>query len=246
MQAIRNDSAGTKTCGLTFLALALAVSALGCNGIKKNRESDFLKPLASSSPQEVKARRQPMPSERTLCIETGKTVAEQGHAVEAIKLYERAEVLDPNAAPLDAALAPLYAHVGNQDAAIERYQRLVQTFPDDVDMANNFAWTLMEAGRLDQAIAEANRGLQGEPDHVRLRSTLGMIHYRQGDRAAALEQFQQAHGASAAHHNLAILDIDAGNLDSARSHLQVAKQSAEPNSKIESLVSALESQSSTR
>ncbi|WP_145390084.1 tetratricopeptide repeat protein [Stieleria neptunia] len=229
----------------TVISLALALS-VGCSSIKKHRDSDFLKPLASSSPAESKAKREPMPSERSLCMETAKTVAGQGYAAEAIQLYERAEQLDPAAAPLDAELAPLYADVGNQNAAIQRYQRCVERTPDDVELSNNFAWTLMEAGRYDQAITEASRGLQNDSNHVRLRSTLAMIHYRQGDRAAAFQQFEQAHGSTVAHHNLAILDIDAGNLDAAQEHLQLARQSAQPNSKTESLVSALESHVSTR
>ncbi|SMP60018.1 Tfp pilus assembly protein PilF [Neorhodopirellula lusitana] len=227
--------------GAILSTLALSV---GCGSISKNRESDFLKPLASSNPSEFK--RDSLPSERSLCIETAKTVAGKGHAAEAIQLYDRAEQLDPTAAPLDAKLAPLYADVGKSDAAIERYKRSVQLSPKDCELANNFAWTLMEAGRFDQAITEANRGLQIEPNHVRLRSTLAMIHYRQGDLAGALRHFEQAYGLTAAHHNLAILEIDAGNHDSAKMHLQLAKQSTEPNTQTELLALAFDSQTSTR
>ena len=226
-------------------SLTLPLSS-GCGGFKQNRESEFLKPLASSLLNENETRREPLPSERSLCIETAKTVAAKGHAAEAIKLYERAEQLAPTAAPLDVEIAPLYADVGNQDAAIQRYQRCVQRKPNDVDLSNNFSWTLMEAERFDQAITEANRGLQSDPNNVRLRSTLAMVHYFKGDRAAALKHFEQAHGYTAAHHNLAILDIDAGNLNAAKTHLQIAKQSSQPNSKTELLVSALESQGSKR
>jgi len=221
---------------LTLSTFALSV---GCGSINQNRESDFLKPLASSST--AQAEREPMPSERSLCLETAKTVAKQGHTTEAIKLYERAEQLDLAATPLDAELAPLYAEVGKKDAAIERYRRGVERSPSDSELSNNFAWTLMEAGRFDQAIAEANRGLQTDANHVRLRSTLAMIHYRQGDRAGALRHFEQAFGSTAAHHNLAILDIDAGDLDSAKTHLQLAKQSNESNTETDLLTAALES-----
>lgn len=242
--SVLNPSKGTEF-GASLVALTFALS-VGCSGLKKkDRSDDFLKPLATAS-SETKVRRQPMPDERTLCIETAKTVAKQGHAAEAIQLYERAEELDPTAAPLDAKLAPLYANVGNQKAAIERYQSCVQRFPDDTELSNNFAWTLMEAERFGQAISEANRGLQIAPNHVRLRSTLAMIHYRQGDRSGALQHFEQAHGSTAAHHNLAILDIDAGDLDAAKAHLEIAKQSAKPNSQTELLVSALESPVSKR
>lgn len=231
---------------VTMLLLVVAMPiGSGCSGMKKSHDSDFLKPLAAS-PVASKTKREPLPSERTLCMETAKTVASQGHASEAIQLYERAEQLDPSAKPLDVELASLYADVGNHDAAIQRYQRCVARKPDDVELSNNFAWTLMEAQRFDQAITEANRGLQNSPDNVRLRSTLAMIHYRQGDRTAALHQFEQSLGSSAAHHNLAILDIDAGNLDAAQTHLEIAKQSAQPNSKTGFVLSALEGEGSRR
>lgn len=220
-------------------SLTLPLSS-GCGGIPKNHESNFLKPLASSPSIESKRKHEPMPSERSLCMETAKTVAGQGHAAEAIKLYERAEQLDPSAAMLDAELAPLYADVGKQDAAIERYQRCIVSTPKDIELSNNFAWTLMEAARFDQAIAEANRGLKIAPDNIRLRSTLAMIYYRQGNRAAALKQFEQAHGRAAAHHNLAILDIDTGNLDDAKTHLQMANQSGQPDAKTELIIAAFQ------
>ena len=185
---------------------------------------------------------QPMPSEHTLCVETAKAVAAQGYAVEAIKLYERAETLDPAAPSIDAELAALYASVGNHSTAIERYQRCVTRTPEDIELSNNFAWTLMEGGRFDQAISEANRGLQNDGDHARLQTTLAMIHYRQGDHAKALQRFETAHGSSAAHHNLSLLEIDSGNLDSAKGHLRVANQSAEPSSQSEALLTALQKQ----
>ncbi|WP_236615690.1 tetratricopeptide repeat protein [Rhodopirellula europaea] len=187
-----------------------------------------------------------MPSERLLCLETAKTVARQGHTAEAIKLYERAEQLDPTAAPVDAKLAPLYADVGNSDAAIERYKRCLLRSPNDIELANNFAWTLMEAGRFDQAISEIDQALQAEPDNVRLRSTLAVIHYRQGDHPGALRHFEKAYGSDAAHHNLAILDIDNGNFESAKTHLQIAKQSNKLDTKTQSLASVFESKGSIR
>ncbi|QDS89118.1 outer membrane protein PgaA [Rosistilla ulvae] len=234
-----------------FFAALMVVAvplAIGCGSIGKKRDtdSDFLKPLASATPDVAKTKRQPMPSERSLCMQTAKTVASKGHAVEAVKLYEHVEQLDPAGEPLDAELAPLYADLGNHDAAIQRYKRIVQRSPDDSDLSNNFAWTLMESGRFDQAIAEATRGLQNDAGNRRLQSTLAMIHYRKGDSAAALRHFSEALGESAAHHNLAVLEIDAGNVDSARAHLQQAMQSAPPDAQTETLLAALDTAASAR
>lgn len=230
---------------IVLILLTLPLS-IGCGNLGAKRDPNssfsFIKPLGGTASGDATGKPQPNRSERSLCIETAQTVAQQGHAVEAIKLFEHAEALEPTAPPLDAELAPLYADVGNHDAAIERYQRCLQSSPDDAAMSNNYAWTLMEARRFEQAIAEATRGLQHDADNVRLRSTLAMIYYRQGDHGAALQHFAQAQGTPAAHHNLAILEIDAGKLDSARDHLQIAMQSSPPNSPSEALLSALQTQ----
>ncbi|MDA7874179.1 pilus assembly protein PilF [Rhodopirellula sp.] len=226
------------------LVLLLPLS-LGCGSIRKDKRQDFLKPFASVAPSGERGHSQTIPSDYTLCVETAKTVAALGHAEEAIKLYEHAETLDSAAPSLHSQLAPLYASLGDYFAAIARYQLCTAQSPDDVELCNNFAWTLMEAGQFKQAIAEANRGLQINNHHTRLQATLAMIHYQQGDDAKALQGFERAHGPIAAHHNLSLLDIDSGNLESAKDHLQIARQSPETNGQAEVMLTALEAQTST-
>ncbi len=230
---------------VTHMTLSLLVLlSLGCGSIGKDKQQDFLKPFASAAPQEAKAFSQEIPSDYTLCIETAKTVAAEGHAVEAVKLYERAESLNPNAPSLDSNLAPLYASLGNHSEAIKRYQRCASQDPNNVELCNNFAWTLMEAERFSEAIAEATRGLTKDEDSQRLHATLAMIHYRQGDHVKALQGFAKAHGPAAAHHNLSLLEIESGNIESAKEHLRIANQSPEQAYQEKILVSALETQSS--
>lgn len=229
-----------------LLPVLLVPLLLGCGSIGRDKQPDFLKPFAPSAPQHAKAFSQPLPSDYTLCVETAKTVAAQGHAIEAIKLYERAESLNPSAPALDSNLAPLYASTGNLSAAIERYQSCVNQFPKDVELCNNYAWTLMEAGRFPNAVAEATRGLQLDENNSRLLGTLAMIHYRQGDHLRALQGFEKAHGPVAAHHNLSLLEIDSGNLDAAKAHLQFANQANEEHSQSKVLLTALETHLSTR
>ncbi len=222
----------------------LTLLSIGCGSFSKDKQTDFLKPFATLGKQNAGIYSQPMPSEYTLCIETAKTVASQGHAVEATKLYERAESLNPTAPPLDSKLAPLYASTGNYSAAIERYKRCIEASPQDVEVCNNFAWTLMEAGQFTAAATEATRGLKIDADNRRLQGTLALVHYRQGDQVKALRGFEKAHGSVAAHHNLSLLEIDSGNVESAKAHLQIANQAMEPNSKAKVLLTALETQTS--
>jgi len=228
-----------------LLLMFMALLSLGCGAIGKKKQPDFLKPFSSLGASNTPAHSQPMPSDYILCVETGKTVAAQGHVVEAIKLYERAESLEPTTASLDSQLAPLYASIGNYPAAIKRYQQCVNHAPEDIDLCNNFAWTLMEARHFAEALAEASRGLKIDSRNTRLQATLAMIHYRQGNTDKALEGFANAHGSTAAHHNLSLLEIESGNLESAKTHLRIANQSNQPNEQSEILLTALEMQTSS-
>lgn len=222
----------------------------GCRATHSDQSSDFLKPLTSAAPAPDRSRGDSALDERTLCIQTARAVADRGHADEAIALYQRAEQIDPDAAPLDQELAPLFASTNNHDAAIERYRRLVTRSPSDAGLANNFAWTLMQAGRLDEAAVQAERGLEENDDDTRLRCTLAMILYQRGDRDQSLHHFDKAVGTGAAHHNVAVLDIDAGDMESAKRHLELATQ-ADPSSDqsrtlLRSLAAAVDSSSQRR
>lgn len=212
-----------KRSRLASIVCLLSMS-IGCTAMKQNRESDLVRPLAGTSVTDRILNRGKMPSEHSLCMETAKTVAAQGHVDEAIKLYERAQELDPKTPRLDRNLAPLYAQTGDYKNAIACYQRMIQSSPSDPELSNNFAWTLMEAGRFEQAIEEANRGLKIDTDNHRLRMTMAMSCYRAGDHNEAFGHFERVCGPAGAHHNLAILDIDSGNPDSARIHLRMADQ----------------------
>lgn len=168
--------------------------------------------------------------ERIVCVETARSVAASGHVREAILLYEKAEKLSPREPAFDRELAALYAQAGNYEMAVSRYRKL-KLDKNDVDTINNLAWTLMEAEQYEAALAETKKGLAFDPDHVRLASTQACIHYRLGDRQTAYEIFHKHLGESAAHHNLAILDVDAGNEQSARKQIRQAMDtSSEPRS----------------
>ncbi|MCC9643194.1 tetratricopeptide repeat protein [Rhodopirellula sp. JC740] len=225
---------------ISCLALLLVINAFaGCARFKRAEDSSFLKPLGQDKTELNAANRSKPLDERTLCMETAKTVAAKGHANEASKLYLRAESLAPDQPPLDSELAPLLASLGQFEDSIQRYQRLTSSDPGNQDHCNNFAWTLMEARRYEEAIAEAQRGLELEPKQRRLRTTLAMIHYRRGERQLAERHFTEALGAADAFYNLALLDIDDGNLDSARQSLMRANQTPSPNPNAAKLLASL-------
>jgi Flp pilus assembly protein TadD len=211
-----------KSIAVTGSLLAGCVLFLGCRTLRESRETEFLKPLDTATGTLSHDARVADLSEREICIETARTVAAKGHAVEAIKLYEKAEGLQPNGERFDLELAPLYVHVGNTDSAIARYRNAIAEGGASDEVFNNLAWTFMESGRHDEAIQAIQQGLDVTPESKRLQATHAVLLHKSGDREGSFEKFRKLYGESAAHHNLALLDLDSDNIESAVEHARLA------------------------
>lgn len=199
---------------------------------------DFIVPLSSGHSAPVSRLDTPK-NERDLCIQTAATVAARGHMTEAIALYEQAEKLDASGKSLDRELAPLYAQAGQSDQSLMRYQKAIANNPKDEELRNNHAWTLLEWNRVEEAIETLESAREKFPNNRRLQSTQAIAMYRRGDRAAALAQFTALYGASAAQHNLAMLDIEAGDAKNATVAVNTALRDT-PSSKTIQLATAIQ------
>lgn len=62
-----------------------------------------------------------------------------------------------------------------------------------------------------QSMATIDEALSKFPNNRRLQSTRAVALNHDGDRPAAFAEFDTIYGDSAAHHNIAILDLEAGN-----------------------------------
>lgn len=161
--------------------------------------------------------------EQKLCAETAKTLANAGHAKEASLLYEKAESLSNNKLNFDHELSSLHASLGNHDQAIQRYNKVLKKNVDAATV-NNYTWTLLEANRIEDAYRSVTEGLRRFPNDERLKSSLAVIEYRRGNLDHAFKTFEELVGASAAHHNLAVLAIDSGDIAEGKKHLDLAMQ----------------------
>ncbi len=209
-------------CSLRVIGMvSMAVVVSGCQAMKNKSPSDLVRPLSEDLPIQAKSY-QNGESERRICIETAKTVAEKGYVTEAIQLYEKAEGLEPEGPSLDLPLAPLYAQAGNTQKSIERYRNIIAQGKATAEVYNNFAWTLTESGQNAKAIEVIRQGLAAAPHSKRLRATHALILYRHGESDRAFALFRELYGPSAAHHNLAVLDVGSGKFDSAFEHAKLA------------------------
>jgi Flp pilus assembly protein TadD len=94
-----------------------------------------------------------------------------GHAraMWAVALENRPDYL-----PALAAMAALDRNEGSP-AARDRYARLVELDPGDLDTRRAYGEVLSEAGHLEQAQAELNRVLEAAPDDLRARRALALV-----------------------------------------------------------------------
>jgi len=213
--------------GSTLLILTLQA---GCSSFKKTNQESILKPISGQPGTRFSGGKS---DERELCIETAKAVAQEGHISEAVQLYEKAEELGSDRQRLDLELAPLYAQNRETNQAVARYQRVVADGKADAEVYNNLAWTLIESKRYVEARSTIESSLEKFPSHERLRATQACLLYKMEDEEGAFQEFASIYGDAAAHHNLAILNVEDGKFSEGLAHLEYA--AASPNASEESV-----------
>jgi tetratricopeptide (TPR) repeat protein len=84
------------------------------------------------------------------------------------------------------------------EAAIAKYKELRRDHAEDGQYSfsanglGSAAGRLLEAGRVDDALALTRLNLESHPDVAQLNAFLGQILMRKGDKAAAIEAFKEA------------------------------------------------------
>lgn len=114
-----------------------------------------------------------------------------GRRDEALRVFERAVAVDPDAKDIHNQLGFLYLGFGRYDEAIAAHQRYAQLAPDEANAFDSLGMTYNEAGRYDEAMASFNRALTLNPDfHFAIRH-LGDTYFHLGRYRAALSEYQR-------------------------------------------------------
>jgi tetratricopeptide (TPR) repeat protein len=121
----------------------------------------------------------------------GQALLMQNRPTEAITPLERAARRsdDPK---IETLLAAALAAAGRRDEALDQLRQTTVRRPPFPPAFREYADQLAKAGRLDEAIAVAETGLQLTPDVIELQVDLGRLYLACNDRARARSMLSQA------------------------------------------------------
>ena len=109
---------------------------------------------------------------------------------------------------------------------LKNEQAIIARHPNNVLALNNMAATLAEAGRLDEALAAAEKALAAEPQNGMILDTYGWILFKQQKNGAALDVLKKSASLLPDHpivlYHLGAAYYAAGNSDLARENLENA------------------------
>lgn len=101
------------------------------------------------------------------------------------------EQVAPNSRARLLLVAEEQQRQGDESAAAEAYEALLEANPQDPVALNNLAWLLKDSQRI-RAAALAEQAVQLQPDSAPILDTYGWLLHLQGDRESALEYLERA------------------------------------------------------
>jgi tetratricopeptide (TPR) repeat protein len=102
---------------------------------------------------------------------------------EGLKLFEQAAVLSPASPDAGFRLASALYSLGEKDRAEQKYKELLDKFPNDVRIMNDYAWILQESHQdYAKALELADRGVKLAPDDVHILDTRATILSKMPDK----------------------------------------------------------------
>jgi Tfp pilus assembly protein PilF len=115
---------------------------------------------------------------------------------------------------------------GKAKAAIEKYQKAVETQPEDEDAHFNLGIALARAGKTEEAKKAYERALEIFPDYSEVHNNLGNLLMKEGKFPEAIEHFKKSLATmpdnSSAHNNYGTALARQGNVNEAVTHFAEA------------------------
>ncbi len=145
--------------------------------------------------------------------------AQLGNAPEAIKLYQRILMFEPDAEDVYVNLGILYVSLDDPDSAIENFKIAINLQSTYVDAYLNLASTLQQKGLVDEAIKISSEALSANPNEPRILCNLACALKEKGLFEQCIENCKRAISISPefaeAHLNLGSALQELGSLEEA-------------------------------
>jgi tetratricopeptide (TPR) repeat protein len=178
------------------------------------RQGLLLSVLLSAGAREVRAQQPPLPADRPklfvpLQPETradldrrdahklyamGLLRQRQDRLVDAVRYLEEARQLDPDSAPVQKALVPLYLALGRQDDALAACRKSLDRDPADYETWYLYARQLREQGRPKESLEALTQGIACSEAKEHL-DILVQMYYDQGTLSEEAKNWAQAESA---------------------------------------------------
>lgn len=169
------------------------------------------------SPQAIgallEAQRWDPTSERTE-LALAEAYRQQGRLTETEMHLKRALALKPNFHQAGLNLAALYIQTERYEEAVPQLQGLLDdpTFPGPWRALTNLGWAEYRLGRFDDSYRHLSLAVDYRPQHWPARFNLAILEAERGNRAAAIQHFQQ------------VLQLSPGPLAEAEVRFRLAEQ----------------------
>ncbi len=110
---------------------------------------------------------------------------------QAFDRYQLAIQIDSTRYEPYVNLAADYVHKDELDKALQYYAKAYLMKPDDSNVMNDYAVTLLRAGEFDEALGLYDRILENDPANVNALVNLAMIHAQKGETVKAQETYSK-------------------------------------------------------
>jgi tetratricopeptide (TPR) repeat protein len=162
----------------------------------------------------------------------GALMAQQGNAVVALDLIDRAIQIDPTCPDFYNNKGLILLNTGRYQESAEAHRKAIELNPQLPEAHNNLGNALVKCDQLDAAAAEFAATIALKPDYARAHTNLGVVYHRQNKLDEAIACYRTAlkyepnHAES--HSNLGVALRDTGHLEEAIAEYRAAI-AADPN-----------------
>jgi len=202
---------------LRSIAFATAAGILagssGCHSFWERKNESVAPALgaSASTPAEL-----PPGESAKVCLTTAEALEKGGKDREAIGLYEKARVIDPNLKQVARKLGVLYDRTLQHDKAKAEFDKALALRPHDADILTDFGYGFYTRGLWSEAEKYLRQAIVADPKHVRAWTNLGMTLGQREQYDDALQAFQKAVNPPQAYCNLAFIYTTQGKREEAK------------------------------